>query len=74
MIMKVPFVHQSCENTIVCWRPGRLENVGVKVNNNNAVTVLHRFEYRECDIWFMRFSLDSGNKVCIAPRQLLAGY
>jgi hypothetical protein len=31
--------------------------------NNNAVTVLHRFDYRECDIWFMRFSLDSWNKV-----------
>ena len=56
---------KSCENTIVCWKPGRLETVGVKVNNNNSVTVLHRFEYRECDIWFMRFSLDSGCKVLL---------
>lgn len=53
---------QSCENTIVCWKPGLLGNTAIKMSNN-VVTVLHRFEYRECDIWFMRFSIDSWNKV-----------
>lgn len=62
---------KSCENTIVCWKPGRLGNAGVKMaNNNNAVTVLHRFEYRECDIWFMRFSLNSGSKVMALGNQI----
>lgn len=61
---------KSCENTIVCWRPGRLANNGIRVTNNNAVTVLHRFDYRECDIWFMRFSLDSWNKVMALGNQV----
>ncbi len=71
--MTTDFVYwlQSCENTIVCWKPGRLGNAGVKMaNNNNAVTVLHRFEYRECDIWFMRFSLNSGSKVMALGNQI----
>lgn len=60
---------QSCENTIVCWKPGRLLSNnsttpgGIKMAANGGVTVLHRFDYKECDIWFMRFSLDSWNKV-----------
>lgn len=56
---------KSCENTIVCWKPGRLGGgpPGVKMASSNAVTVLHHFDYKECDIWFMRFSLDSWNKV-----------
>ncbi|XP_043486538.1 polycomb protein eed-B-like isoform X2 [Polistes fuscatus] len=48
---------KSCENCIVCWKPGRLEND--KLNNGEtSATVLHRFEFKECDIWFIRFSMD----------------
>ena len=60
-------VSKSCENSIVCWKPGRLgSNVTKKKGNSNdsgPVTVIHRFDYKECDIWFMRFSLDSSKKV-----------
>ena len=59
----IQFILKSCENTIVCWKPGRLKAMGTQVMNNNSVAVIHRFEYRECDIWFMRFCLDSCNKV-----------
>ncbi|XP_065342070.1 polycomb protein eed-A [Cloeon dipterum] len=47
---------KSCENCIVCWQPGRL---GKPLRpNDSAVTVLHRFDYKECEIWFVRFSMD----------------
>ena len=62
---------KSCENSIVCWKPGRLGSSlsSSTLGNNNksslssAVTIIHQFDCRECDIWFMRFSLDSWNKV-----------
>lgn len=59
---------KSCENSIVCWKPGRLgsSSYSASSGNNNkssAVTIIHQFDCRECDIWFMRFSLDSWNKV-----------
>ena len=31
--------------------------------NDGKVTILHRFDYKECDIWYMRFSLDFMQKV-----------
>ena len=71
---------QSCENTIVCWKPGRLlsnnstTSGGVKMAANGGVTVLHRFDYKECDIWFMRFSLDSWNKVRFSNHLLMLSF
>lgn len=58
-------VSKSCENSIVCWKPGRLGSnlIKKKANNSDPVTVIHRFDYKECDIWFMRFSLDSSQMV-----------
>ena len=31
--------------------------------SDSRVTVLHKFEYAQCDIWFMRFSMDYYQKV-----------
>lgn len=55
---------QSCENAIVCWKPGKMEDDidHIKPNESN-VTILGRFDYNQCDIWYMRFSMDFWQKV-----------
>ncbi|KAL5009886.1 hypothetical protein ScPMuIL_012191 [Solemya velum] len=49
---------KSCENCIICWRPTEGDSKGT----DGHVSIIHRFEYKECDIWYMRFSLDFWQK------------
>lgn len=63
---------QSCENAIVCWKPGKMEDDidHIKPNESN-VTILGRFDYSQCDIWYMRFSMDFWQKVTSPLFQLV---
>ncbi|KAK7108755.1 hypothetical protein V1264_016430 [Littorina saxatilis] len=68
---------KSCENCIVCWKPGPLDadaNTSSNNNNNNkpddSVSVLHRFDYRDCEIWYMRFCLDYQQKMMALGNQV----
>jgi len=62
---------KSCENTIVCWKPGHLDQEGQNKKSQqsqvdsgdpklseNKVTVINKIGYKDCEIWFVRFSMD----------------
>lgn len=51
------FIFQSCENSIVCWKPGKLDDTAT-TKSNEDISIVHRFEYKACEFWFIRFSLD----------------
>ena len=66
-----PFIavlSKSCENKIVCWKPGSLETEGLgEKPSENKSSIIHKLDVKDCEIWFMRFSLDP------AERQLALG-
>ncbi|XP_045154644.1 polycomb protein EED-like, partial [Echinops telfairi] len=59
---------KSCENAIVCWKPGKMEDDIDKIKPSESnVTILGRFDYSQCDIWYMRFSMDFWQKMLWYP-------
>lgn len=70
---------KSCENCIVCWRPGghpggmeavKSPKLKAEEKESEKVWVLHRFEFKDCDIWYMRFSLDYSQQVMALGNQI----
>ncbi|XP_067676757.1 polycomb protein EED-like [Haliotis asinina] len=62
---------KSCENSIICWKPGSLDYTDTNIKaSDNTVSILHRFEYRECEIWYMRFCLDYYQKIMALGNQV----
>lgn len=55
---------QSCENCMVCWKPGHLKDTELKPNEP-AVSQIWYSEFKDCDVWFIRFSMDFSQKVFI---------
>lgn len=54
---------KSCENSIICWKPGKLETatdikLPMKYTTDTSSTILESLVTKDCDIWFIRFSID----------------
>ena len=59
---------KSCENTIVCWKPGTVDTKAEEGDSKvpeNKVSIIHKIGFKDCEIWFVRFSMDK-------PQSLLA--
>ena len=61
---------KSCENTIVCWKAGDLRSDEPVKVGESKVTILHKFDYKDCDIWFVRFSLDARQTMLALGNQI----
>ncbi|CAG7831147.1 unnamed protein product, partial [Allacma fusca] len=61
---------KSCENTIVCWKGGKTFQKWDEITpNTTETTVIHRFEIKDCEIWFIRFCLDFHKKTLALGNQ-----
>nr|ACO13046.1 Polycomb protein esc [Lepeophtheirus salmonis] len=60
---------KSCENMIVCWKPGFFHEARIKPGENKA-TVIHKLNYKDNEIWFIRFALDKGQKLLALGNQM----
>jgi polycomb protein EED len=62
---------KSCENRIVCWKPGKVSDFDYQLKSTDStISVLYQLDFRECDIWFMRFSMDYRQKVLALGNQV----
>ncbi|XP_034101215.2 polycomb protein esc [Drosophila albomicans] len=61
---------KSCENSIVCWKPGKLSAQRQDIKPQDSTTVLHHFDYKMCEIWFVRFAFNAWQKVLALGNQL----
>ena len=60
---------KSCENTIACWKPGHLKKNKVE-SGETKVSIIHNLDYKDCEIWFVRFSMDAKQKILALGNQL----
>ncbi|TDG44771.1 hypothetical protein AWZ03_008827 [Drosophila navojoa] len=60
---------KSCENSIVCWKPGKLFAQRHEIKPQDSTTV-HHFDYKMCEIWFVRFAFNAWQKVLALGNQL----
>lgn len=60
---------KSCENTIICWKPGDLNESLSSVNANTSATIVYEFKYDKCQVWFLRFGFNPWLKIMALGNQ-----
>ncbi|KAI9586345.1 polycomb protein esc [Glossina fuscipes] len=61
---------KSCENSIVCWKPGQLHQHLSQLKPNDAsCTIICEFDYDECEMWFVRFGFNPWHKIIALGNQ-----
>ena len=51
------FLSKSCENSVIWWKPGNLNESGLNLTSNNA-TQINTLIVDDCELWFVRMDLD----------------
>ncbi|XP_065056988.1 polycomb protein eed-B-like [Rhopilema esculentum] len=62
---------KSCDNKVILWKPKMpmdklLQKQGA---SETGVSVLHKFEFNQCDIWFIKFAMDFNLKLLAVGNQ-----
>jgi len=62
---------KSCDNKVILWKPKvPMENLLLKHGvSESGVSILHKFDFTQCDIWFIKFALDYNRKILAVGNQ-----
>jgi polycomb protein EED len=55
------FLSKSCENSVIWWKMGNLNEPGLNLNSTHA-TQIHTFNVDDCELWFVRMDLDMSQR------------
>lgn len=55
------FLSKSCENNIIWFKPGNLEDKQLNLNTN-SVSVIHTFDVDDSELWFVRMDVDASER------------
>lgn len=56
------FLSKSCENNVIWWKPGNLnDEPGLNLNSTNS-TPIHTLDIDDCELWFVRMDLSTSQQ------------
>lgn len=55
------FLSKSCENSVVWWKLGNLNESGLNLSSTTSTTI-HTLDVDDCELWFVRMDLDTSQR------------